>query len=235
MNIVDAILLLLILAFGVVGLKNGVFRQTIQFFGVLIIIYLAFVTKDFLANIFLKYLPFFEFAGDFKGLVSLNILIYQILAFLIMLSLYGIILQIIVSVTGVFEKILKYTIILGIPSKILGFFMGLLQGVLVAFVLIVLINQPLFDLDVIKESKLVPQIATKTPILSTYGAKLSSVASDINSLKDKYLVEKDIASFNRLTIDSMLKYNIVNVKILRELVNSQKLSIEGIDGVLNKY
>lgn len=235
MNIVDAVIILLILLFGVIGFKNGVIKQTVQFFGTFFIIALAFLTRDFLASFMIKNFPFFNFSGGFSNLTTLNILLYNLLAFLIMLAIYGMILQLIVTITGVFEKLLRFTIVLGIPSKILGFFMGLLQGVLVSFIILIILNQPFINLKIVNDSKSLPVITNKIPGLSKEGQKLTNVANDIYDLKLKYDQNQDSDEFNRLTLDSMLKYNITDVKTIRQLVTSGKLNINGVDAILNKY
>ena len=121
MNIVDAIIILLILACGVAGFKRGVLKQLVSTVGFVIIVILAFYLKNPIAEFLSLHLPFFNFGGSFANVTSLNIILYQIISFILVIFILEVILGILIRVTGVIETILKFTIILGIPSKILGF------------------------------------------------------------------------------------------------------------------
>ena len=78
-GIVDAFIIGIILIFGVGGLKNGFFKQTVITIGTILLFVVSYYLKDFVAD-FLSYnLPFFDFGGDMMGLVSLNIIMYNLL------------------------------------------------------------------------------------------------------------------------------------------------------------
>ena len=134
MSIIDILVVILILICGVVGFKRGVFKQAVVTIGTVLVFVLSYHFKDYLANFFSYNLPFFNFTGEFAGLSSINIIMYQMIAFLIMFAFFGTILAVLIKITGIFEKILKFTIVLGIPSKILGLLLGLVEGYIVAFV-----------------------------------------------------------------------------------------------------
>ena len=119
-NIVDIIIIIFILLCGVVGYKRGVFKQLVLCVGLILIFYLAYKFKDPVGEFFLLRFPIFDFPNLFKGVVTLNIIVYQTLAFVLVLAVLLLIFDFILSITGLFEKLLRITIILGIPSKILG-------------------------------------------------------------------------------------------------------------------
>ena len=127
-NIVDIIIIIFILLSGIMGWKRGVFKQLVLCVGTILIFYLAYKFKDPVGDWFLlnTSLPMFDFPNLFKGVITLNILVYQTLAFVVVLAVLLIIFDIILSITGLFEKLLRITIILGVPSKILGFIGGLI-------------------------------------------------------------------------------------------------------------
>ena len=83
MNIIDVVIVLLILMFGVIGFKRGVFESLVTTVGTIIVLILAFYLKNPVASFLCDMFPFFEFWGPFSGLTSLNIVLYQLLAFLI--------------------------------------------------------------------------------------------------------------------------------------------------------
>ena len=116
MNIVDALIILIILASGVAGFKRGVLKQTVSTVGFIIVVVLAFYLKNPIAEFLSLHFPFFKFSGSFANVTSLNIILYQIISFILVVLLLEVVLGILIRITGIIEKILKYTIILGIPS-----------------------------------------------------------------------------------------------------------------------
>ena len=124
MNLMDVVCILIILLFTVWGFKRGVIKSIVQLVGTCTVLVLAFVFKDFIANLLMDFLPFYNFGGVFNGISSINILIYELIAFILLFVIFYCILSIIVNLAGIVEKLLKLTIILAIPSKILGALLG---------------------------------------------------------------------------------------------------------------
>ncbi len=234
-NIVDVVIVLLILMFGVIGLKRGFFKEVAISVGVVLVFILAFYLKDPLANFLSLNLPFFQFKGAFEGLTALNIVLYQLIAFIVLLIILLAILNVVIAVTGVFEKILKFTIILGIPSKILGMIVGFIEGYIIVFVALFFLSQPAFNITIINQSTLTPKILNSTPGLSNIVGDLNQTMNDIYELGKKFETNKDPNQFNLETVDTMLKHHIVKTDYIEKLIDKGKLKITGIDSVLNKY
>ncbi len=236
MNIIDAVVILLILLAGVVGLKRGFFQQVVMTVGVLIVVVLAFYLKNPVADFFCSIFPFFNSLGAFKGGVILNIILYQLIAFLLVLVILLGILNILVRITGVFEKALNFTIILGIPSKILGFIVGIIEGYVIIFVALFFLNQPAVNLEIVQGSKLMPKILNSTPGLTQIASNMNSTIQDIYQLKDDLGDGSDANQFNLDALDVMLKHGIVKVESIEKLLQQGKLNgITGVDAVLNRY
>lgn len=235
LNVVDIVIILLILMFGLIGFKRGVFKELVTTVGTILVIILAFYFKNPLANFLSLNLPFFEFGGPFLGLTSLNIVLYQLISFLIICALLSVILNLLISVSGILEKILKMTIILSIPSKILGAIVGFIEGFVLVFIILFFINQPSFNLQIVNESKLTPVILNSTPGLSNVIKDFNSSFEDIYELSNKYMNTSDKNDFNKETVDVLLKYKIVTVDHVSKLVEKDKLKIVGIDSTLNQY
>ena len=119
-SLVDAIIILLILMGGIVGYKNGFIKEGMQFVGMLFIVIVSFLLKDSLMVLLYENLPFFNFFGFIKGISAINILFYQLIAFLIIFLALTFILKVLIVITGFIEWMLKLTVFLKIPSKILG-------------------------------------------------------------------------------------------------------------------
>ena len=126
-SLVDAIIILLILMGGIVGYKNGFIKEGMQFVGMLFIVIVSFLLKDSLMVLLYENLPFFNFFGFIKGISAINILFYQLIAFLIIFLALTFILKVLIVITGFIEWMLKLTVFLKIPSKILGIFVGILE------------------------------------------------------------------------------------------------------------
>ena len=138
---IDIILVLILFAGAIVGFKRGVIKSAVTFIGAIVVIVLAFSLKNPISKLLYSFLPFFNFAGDFEGLTTLNIIIYEAIAFVLVYVILMAILQILIKITGVFEHILNFTIILGIPSKLLGAVFGFFEAYLFVFVALFLLNQ----------------------------------------------------------------------------------------------
>ena len=225
MNIVD-ILIIVFLVFGaLVGFRRGFTKQLVSSIGLIVIVILAFVLKNPLSALLYENLPFFKFGGIFKGVTALNILVYEVLAFFIVLSILMFIFKILLFVTSIFEKFLTMTIILGIPSKILGAILGVLENFILVFILLYILSLPIFNINGLNDSKLKSGILKKTPILSTQVDKSVKVIDEFIELKDKYESINDSNSFNLEALDLLLKHKITTVKSVEKLIEKDKIQI----------
>lgn len=235
MNIID-IAIVILLAFGaLLGFKRGFTKQLVNAVGFILIVVIAFYLKNSVSEILYQNLPFFSFGGIFKGVTVLNILLYEFIAFVLVLSILSILLKILMLATSIFEKVLNMTIILGIPSKMLGAVIGVVQYFVIGFVALYVLSLPIFDNEMIRESKMREPILSKTPILSGVLDKTTNVIEEFVVLKDKYATEDNANQFNLEALDVLLKYNVVDVKAIDKLDSKGKLSIDKIETILQKY
>ena len=231
---VVAIILILVLVMGaIIGFKRGVIKSATMFIGAIIVIVLAYSLKNPVSKILYSFLPFFNFAGDFAGLTTLNIIIYEAIAFVLVYVLLMAVLQIIIKITGVFETILNFTIILGIPSKLLGAVFGFFEAYLFIFVAIFLLNQIPATNEIVTESTFASKIASSSPILSDITSSYYDAFEEIISIKDQNKNDKE--EYNRKCLDILLKYGIVDISSAEELINNGKLQISNADEILDNY
>lgn len=236
MNIVDAIIILLILMCGVIGFKRGVFKQLVTTVGFVLVVVLAFYLKNPIAEFLSLHLPFFTFGGNFANVTSLNIILYQLISFILVVIVLEAVLSVLIKVTGVIEKILKFTIILGIPSKILGFIVGVVEGFIIVFLVLFFLRQPGFNLQIFDGSKLTDKILTSTPVLSQVASGFVDTFNDLYELgNDYYEQEMDENTLNLKSIDVMLEHKIITPDYVMKLVDNKKIYVVGIDSVINKY
>ena len=83
MNVVDVIIIVLLILGGVAGFKAGVIKKLTDFIGMFVVIILAFYLKNYISVIMYENLPFFNFFGLINGIDVLNILLYEVIAFLV--------------------------------------------------------------------------------------------------------------------------------------------------------
>ena len=224
-TIVDAIILLIILLGGVIGFKEGVIKELTSIIGLVIVVIVSFSLKNYLSVLFYENLPFFNFWGIFKGIQVLNIVFYEMLAFIIIASLLTVAYRILLSLTGLIEKILKATIILSIPSKILGFIVGLIEYYIWVYIALFILTLPVINLKSIYESKTANFIMEKTPFLSKYTEKTLKIYNDLYEIIDNR-ENKTNEKVNEEAMNLMLKHEIITKKSAKKLIDSNKVLVE---------
>lgn len=232
-NLIDAIILLIILLGGVIGFKEGVIKKLTSVIGLIIVVILSFTLKNYLSVFFYENLPFFDLWGVFKGIQVLNILFYELLAFVIIASVLTIVYRLILGLTGIIEKVLKATVILSIPSKILGFFVGLIENYIWVYLFLFILTLPVINIKQIYDSKTAVFIMEKTPILSKYTDKTIDIYNDLYDIIDNN-GEKTNEQVNEEAMDLMLKYEIITKESAKKLIDKNKVNVND-DSFLDKY
>ena len=236
MNIIDLLIIIFILIGTAVGFKRGFTSSLFNFAGVILVIIIAYFLKNPISEFLMSFCPFFSFGGIIKGVTVLNIAVYEIIAFILVFSLLMIGLKALLMATGILETLLKFTIVLGLPSKILGAIVGLIENYIIVFFVLYILSMPNFlDVGFIKDSTYREPILKNTPILSNVAESTLAVLDEFKGLSDKYTETENSNEFNLETLDLFLKYKVVTVDTVEKLDDSGKIKIEGIETVLNKY
>lgn len=233
LRIVDAIILLVILLGGVIGFKEGVIKRLTSVIGLVVVVILSFMLKNFVSVLFYENLPFFNLWGIFKGIQVVNIIFYEVLAFVIVSSVLMLIYRVLLMITGIVEKILKATIILSIPSKILGFFVGLIENYIWVYIVLFILTLPVFNINEIYNSKAAMFILKETPVLSKYTGKTVEIYQEIYDVIDNK-GNKSTEEVNKEALDVMLKYEIVTVESTDKLIEKNKIEIKD-KSFIDKY
>ena len=233
MSILDIIIVLIILMFGAVGFKKGVIKEGVSLIGTVLVFIISYMFKGVIGNELCKFLPFFEFSGKLEGLVSLNIIIYQLVGFFILFSVLFIAYHIIMFVGKVLQKIIDVTLILTIPSKLAGGVVGLIKGYLIMMIVLLVLVIPLKNSEICKDSILMDLMLYKTPIVSNYTSDITNSVSEVSDLVIK--INKNQISVDEANIEiikSTLKYKVIDKHTLEQIIVLDKLkSVKGI----NKY
>ena len=223
MGVVD-IIILIFLAFGaLLGFKRGFTRQLVSLVGIFVIIILSYLFKNPISIFLYNNLPFFNFGGIFKDITVLNVLVYEVIAFFIVFFVLTIVFRILVKITNVFEKLLNATIILGIPSKILGAVLGVVQNLIYTFIVLYILSLPTFNLDIIKDSKVGNLILDKTPILNKIANKTLSVFNQVIELKEEYDTTTNVGEYNQKTLNIMIDSGVITEENAKKLIEKGKI------------
>lgn len=224
MNVAD-IVILIILAFGaIVGFKEGVIKKLTDFVGMFVIVILSFYLKNNLSVIMYENLPFFNFWGFIKGVDVINILFYELLAFMIDFMALYFVYKVILMVSGLIEKILKATIILSIPSKLLGIVVGVIEAYVYTFIVLVILTLPIFNIPYVRESKMVNFILNETPILSPISEEMIDIYGDVYEILDNKN-NKTNEQLNDEILRLLIDKDVVTRESARKLVDRNKVHI----------
>jgi len=235
MNIVD-IVILIFLAFGaLIGFKKGFTNQLVSLVGIFLIIIFSFLLKNPVSVFLYNNLPFFNFGGIFKDITVINILVYEVIAFFIVVAILTFIFKILLFASSIFEKLLNMTIILGFPSKILGMITGAVEGFVWVFILLYIVSLPLFNFKEVNDSKLMAPILKNTPILSSFTKDFKDALDEFSDLKEEYKKDGNKQEFNYNTLNTLLKYKIITVESATKLNEKGKLKIENVDTLIDLY
>ena len=237
MNILDILIIMVLLSFFAVGFKNGVIKEAISFLGIILVFVISYILKDYIGNYLCLYAPFIKFGGALEDLSSFNIFMYQAIAFLIAFSLLLGIYEILVKTSIFVQKIVNMTIVLILPSKILGGIIGILKGWLLLIMILILLMLPLGNNNIVRESTLTRKILYETPVVSAYTEKFTMSLKEIFETIHK-VAKKEVTSkkANVKCLDIMMKYKMVSKQTVEELIEKDKIeSNEDIKSLLNKY
>lgn len=224
MNVCDIVIIIL-LGFGaVLGFKSGVIKKLADFVGLFAIVIIAFSLKNNLSVLLYENLPFFDFGNFINGFDAINILFYEVIAFLIVFIILLFFYKTLLVITGLVEKILKTTVILSIPSKILGIFVGMLEYYVYIFIILVIATLPIFEVPFVKESKIANYMLHNTPILTPISTEIVDVYDGV------YQILEDRNKRNNEELNGEIVKFLIDKKVLtkdsaKKLVDRNKLHI----------
>ena len=223
-GVIDAVIILLIILGGFVGFKEGAIKKLTSVVGLVLVVIFAFILKNKLSLHFYENLPFFDLWGIFKGIQILNVIFYEMIAFLVIASVLMLAYRIILGITGLIENVLKATVILSIPSKIIGFFVGMIESYIWIYIAIFILTLPIINFKEIYTSKIANYMMEETPYLSKYTSKTLEIYSNLYKIIENRK-DKSNEVVNEDAMDLMLKYDIITPESAEKLIKSNKVSV----------
>ena len=224
MNVADIVILIALALGAVAGFQAGVIKKTADFLGTFIIVILAFFLKNDLSVLMYENLPFLSFGWLIKGVEALNVLIYEILAFIIVFLALLFILKVIIKITGLIEKILKATVILSIPSKILGIIVGIIESYVYVFIALVVFTLPIFKLPYIRESNIGNFMLNNTPILTGISEEMVDIYGNVYEIVSER-DNKTNEELNEEVITFLIEKKVLTKTSAKKLVEQNKIHI----------
>lgn len=235
MTIVDAIIILFLLLGAVLGFKKGAISSLVGLVGTIAVVVIAYYLKNPVANLLYDFVPFFDFSGSWQGLVTLNILLYESVAYILVFVVLYSILSLILKLTGIIEKLLSFTIILGIPSKIIGAVLGFVEALVFSFLILFVLLQFNGSHPWIMESSVATSILDKTPLIGAMVEETYQAIVDISDLQDKYEDTDDLDAYNGEILGIMLRYHVIEVETAKKLIDNGKLDFDGAETIVNTF
>ena len=172
MGIVDAVLICLLIVGALDGVRKGAIRSIVEFVGSILVIVLSWMLKNNFANILIKVYP------NIGKNVAVSAIIYNVIAFLILLIAFSILLFVILKITDFIENVFKATIVLGFLSKIVGALFGAIKAYILIFFALLIMRG--LNIRFIEESKVSDFMLEKTPLVTPL------VEKSYNSIKKAY-------------------------------------------------
>ena len=206
------------------GFKAGVIKKLTDFIGMFVVIILAFYLKNYISVIMYENLPFFNFFGLINGIDALNILLYEVIAFLVIFIALLFVLKVVLMLTGLVEKILKATVILSIPSKLLGIVVGVIEMYVYLFLILVIVSLPIFDSSFLKDSKMNNFILNNTPVLSGVSEEIIDIYGDVYNIIDNRK-NKTNEQLNEEILKVLIDKKVVTKESAKKLVDKNKIHI----------
>lgn len=226
MNIMSVVIILIVLLYVALGFKRGVIKTGVSLIGTIAILVVSFVLKDIVANFLMDHLPFFNFGGIFEGITSINILMYEMISFIVVFVVLYCVLNILLTLSGLIETLLKLTIVLAIPSKILGALLGLVEGVIVAFLVSFVFLHLAPTEKYVMDSKFAIVLLERTPFIGRMTTSTTLALEDINKIVNSLKENDNRSEANYKVLHQMIYWKVITVEQAQKLINDKKIEFE---------
>ena len=224
--IINIIIIAFIISETYSGYKKGFFESSVRFLGFCLSLIGAYIIKTPLAQILYLNLPFFKFGGLFNGVSALNIIAYEVIAFIIVFVFLTIIVNVIYKITGLIDKLISAIFFLGIPNKILGAVVGFVQSFIILYFAIFAIKVAGNFLGMEMKPSLADSIINIPVLKNTFGDTLKSL-DEITEIAKNYENIKNKDEFNNKALDILIDNNILTEENLEKMIKSGKFNVDG--------
>jgi len=228
--VLDFILVIFIILGTYAGVRKGLIKSLVSFIGLVAIVIISYTLRAPLAAFLIDNMPFFDFSGALEGLTSLNILVYNILAFVVIFVLLYCVLNIIIAVTGFIDTLLKFTVIWIIPSKIGGAIVGFLESWVFLYLVVFVLAQFSFTASLVGDSKVSNIILNNTPVVGNYLGGAKAASEKIYKGIEEYTNDesKTTEDLNLHILQIEINYGLVSAEKATELMEIGKIDLDNV-------
>jgi len=235
MNFIDYIIIGILLLTTFQGFRKGAISSAVTLVGMIVVIILAWYLKNPVSALMYQHLPFFNIGGALSGISVFNILIYEGLAFVAMIILLGTLLKIAIKLSGILDTLLNMTIILGLPSKIIGAIVGFIQGYLIAFIIIFIFSTFSNMSTRVNESEYGNFLLERTPILSRIVGDTHNAINEIIDIVRDHEDNDNKDEANLRSLEVLLRRGVITPDSAMRLVENERLVIPGAVELIREY
>ena len=219
------IIIILILLFGIYdGYKSGFLEGSVEFVGTVAALVLAYLFKNVLSVFLYKHLPFFKIGGIFKGVSVINILIYELIGFLVLFIIFMVIIKIILNVTNLINKLISIVSFIGLPNKLLGIALGIGKTIIILFFLSCTFRIVMSFKGIEVKPTLADDIIGIPILNNTFGDAIDSL-DEIASVAKNYESINDKEEYNFQALKILLKYDVITYENAEFLIENNKVKI----------
>ncbi len=225
--IMNVIIIVTLIIGIIVGFFKGFVSSSVAFIEGFLLFLIAFLFKNPVSVFLYNHLPFFKFK-----IQVLNIVLYEFIAFIIVILILAVILYIINKFIRVIEKIFSFLLGLGLPSGVLGaivFFVQFYIGIYF-FIFLIFFFSALTGLAI--DESLADKVFYDTPVLKSSVGPILSSCIDIAEISYK---THDDEKVDYKSLEVLLKYKILSSEGAKTLLDNGKLKINGSKDLLKKY
>lgn len=232
-NPISLLVAIVIVAFVVLevanGYKKGFLESSVRLVGCIVIVIGSYLLKNPLSVYMYTHLPFFKFDGLFKGVSALNIIVYEVIAFIIVFAILYIVYKVVCLLTKIVDKLLSLIFFIGIPNKILGALLGFVQSLVILYFVIAVFKIGTNIMGYEMKPSLADYVVEIPVLKHTFGPVLSSL-DEITALAKEYEHTNDKDEFNKKAIDILLDYEVITEENLEILINDDKINLDDLEG-----
>lgn len=226
---IDFILIALIILGVLAGMKKGLIKSAVSVIGLVTIVIISYFLRTPIAEFMIDKLPFFNFKG-FEGLTSINILVYNVIAFILVFVLLYCLLNIIIALTKFVDTLLKLTVIWIIPSKIGGAILGFIETWVFLFLILFALGSFNVTAPYVMDSKVANVIIDHTPIIGNYLSGVTKSAKDIyKGIEEMRNDEtKTVQDLNLYILQVEISHGLISKEKAQELIDIDKLMVGNV-------
>ena len=220
--IVNAVIILFLVMGVYDGYKKGFIESIFKLVGFVVALVLAYMFKDKLSVILYTHLPFIKFGGLFRGVSVINILIYELIAFILIFVVAVLVVDLIVKTSGLVEAIMNIIPLFDFLNGVLGAVVGFLQTIIILFFVIFIFKFGCNLFGFQMQPSLADNVLEIDILNEKFGSTISSF-NEIAALSKSYENSKDKSELNDKSIDILLKYGIISQENLDVLIKNKKI------------